>query len=139
MQVKRPTVLLADDNRSVLDALGRLLHSEFEVVGMVEDGQALLIAAQELRPDLVVTDISMPRMNGFQAAKQLRKEQPGARILFITMHEEQSIVLQALAMGVAGYILKHSAATELIPALNSVLHGGTFVSAHVRQVLLRDA
>ncbi len=131
----RPTVVLADDNRGILDALRRLLHPEFEVVGMVEDGAALLIAAQELRPDLIVTDISMPRMDGFRAAKQLRREHPEARILFITMHEESSMVTQALALGVAGYVLKRSAATELIPAMYRVMHGETFVSAHLKQVL----
>ncbi len=131
--LKRPTVLLADDDRALLDRLRQLLISDFEVVGMVEDGQALLTAADELRPDLFVTDISMPRMNGFQAAKRLKTMQPQARILFLTVHDESVMVSEALAMGVTGYVLKRSAASELIPALHQVLNGNQFVSAGVRQ------
>ncbi len=132
--VKRPTVLLADDDPALLDRLRQLLNSDFEVVGMVKDGSALLAAANELRPDLFVTDISMPRLNGFQAAKRLKMEQPDARILFLTVHDESIMVSEALAMGVSGYVLKRSAASELIPAMYQVLGGNQFVSAGVRQL-----
>jgi len=128
---KRPTVLLADDDRSLLDRLRLMLNGDFEVVGMVEDGQALLTAAGELHPDLLVTDISMPRMNGFQAARKLKKERPDARIIFLTVHEDQVVVEEALAMGVSGYVLKRSAAADLIPALQQVFLGGQFVSRAV--------
>lgn len=131
--LNRPTVLLADDDRALLDRLRQLLISEFDVVGMVEDGQALLTAADELRPDLFVTDISMPRMNGFQAAKRLKTAQPDARILFLTVHDESVMVSEALAMGVTGYVLKRSAASELIPALHQVLRGDQYISSGVRQ------
>ena len=131
--LKRPTVLLADDDRALLDRLRQLLVSEFDVVGMVEDGQALLTAADELRPDLFITDISMPRLNGFQAAKRLKTAQPEARILFLTVHDESIMVSEALAMGVAGYVLKRSAASELIPALHHVLRGDQYISSGVRQ------
>jgi DNA-binding NarL/FixJ family response regulator len=131
--LKRPTVLLADDDRALLDKLRQLLISEFDVVGMVEDGQALLTAANELRPDLFVTDISMPRMNGFQAAKRLKTAQPEARILFLTVHDESVMVSEALAMGVTGYVLKRSAASELIPALHQILRGDQYISSGVRQ------
>ena len=131
--VKPPTVLLADDDPAVLDQLRRLLQSEFEVVGTVADGQALLAAVSDLQPDLCVTDISMPRLNGFQAARQLQKEQRNVRILFLTVHEEPVFVSEALEIGVAGYVLKRTASADLVPALWRVFHGGCFVSAAIQQ------
>ncbi len=131
---RAPRVLLADDDPALLDHVRQLLEDEFEVVGTVEDGKALLAAACDLHPDLCVTDISMPRMNGFQAARQLKKEQQDVRILFLTVHEEPVVVSEALAIGVAGYVLKRSAAADLIPALWQVLKGGCFVSPAVQAV-----
>jgi DNA-binding NarL/FixJ family response regulator len=131
--VKRPTVLLADDDRAFLDLVCQLLEPEFNVVGTVGDGQALLAAASDLHPDLLVTDISMPRLNGFQAARQLKKVQPNTRILFLSVHEEPMAVTEALAIGVDGYVVKRSAATDLIPALLQVFQGNRFVSEAVRQ------
>lgn len=131
--VKRPTVLLADDDRAFLDLVCQLIEPEFNVVGTVGDGQALLAAASDLHPDLLVTDISMPRLNGFQAARQLKKVQPNTRILFLSVHEEPMAVSEALAIGVDGYVLKRSAATDLIPALLQVFQGNRFVSEAVRQ------
>jgi DNA-binding NarL/FixJ family response regulator len=130
--VKPPRVLLADDDPALLDHVRRLLEGEFEVVGTVEDGKALVAAAGDLHPDLCVTDISMPRLNGFQAARQLRKEQQDVRILFLTVHEEPVAVSEALAIGVCGYVLKRSAAVDLIPAMRQVLNGGCFVSPAVQ-------
>jgi DNA-binding NarL/FixJ family response regulator len=130
--VRRPTVLLADDDQAFLDQVCQLLKSEFEVVGTVGDGQALLAAASDLQPDLCVVDISMPRLNGFQAARQLKREQPSARILFLSVHEEAVAVSEALAIGVDGYVVKRSAATDLIPALQQVFQGNRFVSEAIR-------
>ena len=130
---KRPTVLLADDDQAFLDQVSQLLKSEFEVVGTVGDGRALLAAASNLKPDLVVVDISMPRLNGFQAARQLKKAQSNARILFLSVHEEAVAVSEALAIGVDGYVVKRSAATDLIPALQQVFQGNRFVSEAIRQ------
>ena len=129
---ERPTVLLADDDQALVDQIRQLLGPEFEVVGAVGDGEAFLMAARKLHPDLFLLDISMPRLNGFQAARQLKKEQPGARILFLTVHEESVAVTEALAIGVTGYVLKRSAAADLIPALRQVFQGGRFVSAAVQ-------
>jgi DNA-binding NarL/FixJ family response regulator len=131
--VKRPTVLLADDDPVFLGLVCQLLKSEFEVVGVVGDGQALLAAANDLHPDLLVTDISMPRLNGFQAARQLKKVHPNTRILFLSVHEEAVAVSEALAIGADGYVVKRSAATDLIPALQQVFQGNRFVSDAVRQ------
>ncbi len=131
--VKRPTVLLADDDRAFLNLVCQLLEPEFDVVGTVGDGQALLAAASDLHPDLLVTDISMPRLNGFQAARQLKKTQPNTRILILSVHEEPMAVTEALAIGVDGYVVKRSAATDLIPALLQVFQGNRFISEAVRQ------
>ena len=104
----RPTVLLADDDQVFLGLVCQLIEPEFDVVGTVEDGQALLAAASDLHPDLLVTDISMPHLNGFQAARQLKKVQPNARIIFLSVHEEPMAVTEALAIGVDGYVVKRS-------------------------------
>ena len=129
----RPTVLLADDDPAFLYLVGQLLQPRFEVVGMVEDGQSLLAAACKLKPDLFVTDISMPGLNGFQAARQLKKKQPNARILLLSIHEDPAAVTEALAIGVDGYVVKRRAAFDLIPALLEVYQGGRFVSEGVQE------
>ncbi|MBI2820284.1 MAG: response regulator transcription factor [Acidobacteria bacterium] len=129
---KRPTIVLADDDPALVHQIRQLLLPEFEVVGAVGDGEALLVAGRNLHPDLFLLDISMPRLNGFQAARQLKREQPEARILFLTVHEEPVAVSAALAIGVAGYVLKRSAASDLIPALRQVFEGGRFVSVSVQ-------
>lgn len=128
---KLPTIIVADDDPALVRQIRKLVLPEFEVVAEVGDGEELLVAARKFHPDLFLVDISMPRLNGFQAARQLRKEQPQARILFLTVHEEPVAVTEALAIGVAGYVLKRSAATDLIPALRQVNEGGHFVSESV--------
>ena len=128
-----PTVLVADDDPAFSNRVHQLIESEFQVVATVEDGQALLEASRQRQADLYLVDISMPRLNGFQAARLLKKEQPDARILFLTVHEDPAAVAEALAIGVAGYVLKRSAAADLIPALRQVLQGGRFVSAAVHE------
>lgn len=131
--MKRPTILLADDDKALLERVRQWLEPEFEVVGKITDGKALISAAKQLQPDLIVADISMPCINGFQAAKQIKQEQPDARILFFTVHEEPVLVSEALAIGVTGYVVKRSAAADLVPALREVLQGRCFVSPAVQQ------
>jgi DNA-binding NarL/FixJ family response regulator len=126
---KRPTIVLADDDPALVNQLCELLRPQFDVLGAVEDGEALLSAARSLHPDLFLLDVSMPRLNGFQAARRLKKEQPDARIVFLTVHEEPVAVSEALAIGVNGYVFKRSAASDLIPALRQVFNGDRFVSA----------
>ncbi len=133
LTMKRARVLLGDDHAITLEGVRRILEPHFEVVGTAADGRALIAAAQKLHPDVIVADISMPVMNGFQAARQLRKVQPDARILFLTVHEEPVAVTEALAIGVSGYVLKRAAADDLIPALREVLQGGRFVSETLQQ------
>lgn len=127
-EMERPTILLADDESAVLERVRRLLESEFRVVAIVSDGQALLAAADRLKPDVILADISMPVLNGFEAARRLKAAAPGTRIIFLTVHEEQTVVTEALELGVNGYVVKRSAAQDLIAAIREVLAGRCFVS-----------
>jgi DNA-binding NarL/FixJ family response regulator len=107
-------VLVADDHTLLLDGIRLILEPEFDLVGSVEDGQALLTAAQQLKPDVILLDISMPKLNGIDAARQLRKLHPSAKIIFVTMHSDADYVSEAFRAGACGYILKRSAATEVL-------------------------
>ena len=133
--VERPTVLLGDDDGALLNGVRRMVELEFEVVATAQDGQALLEAANTLRPDVIVADISMPLLNGFQVARLLKKDRPEVRIVFLTVHEEPVAVAEALEIGVAGYVIKRTAAADLIPAIREVLQGRNFVSPEVRAPL----
>jgi len=126
--MKKKRVLLADDHRIVLEGLRGLLESEFEVVGTVEDGRALVIEAGRLRPDLVVADISMPTLNGIDAARQIKKLDEGIRIVFLTMHADAGYAASAFEAGASGFVLKHSAPQELITALREAVWGRTYVT-----------
>lgn len=126
--MSRPKVLIADDHRIVADGLRSLLAAEFDLAGVVEDGQALVEAAQRLRPDVIVADISMPVLNGIEALEELKRDGVNVPVVFLTMHMDVSYARRALEAGAAGYILKHSAATELVQGLRAALDGGTFVS-----------
>jgi DNA-binding NarL/FixJ family response regulator len=126
--VDRATIILADDHPHVATQLRYLLGETFEVVAVVDDGYALVKAAARLRPDMVVTDISMPGMDGIQAAREMRQHQPLLRIVFITVHDDVALARIALEVG-QGYVLKASAGEELVEAINVVLGGGQFVSA----------
>ena len=124
----RPRLLLADDHTLLLDGIRMLLEPEFELVGCVEDGQALLTAAMDSKPDVILMDISMPVLNGIDAAHQLRKMLPSAKLIFVTMHADADFVTEAFRAGAAGYVLKRSAATELLTAIREVLKGNHYVS-----------
>jgi DNA-binding NarL/FixJ family response regulator len=126
--VSRPRVLLADDHRIVAEGLKGLLAADFDLAGVVEDGRALVDAARRLRPDAIVADISMPSLNGIEALATLRKDGLDIPVVFLTMHRDVAYARRALETGAAGYVLKHSAATELLQALKAALDGGTFVS-----------
>ena len=126
--MSRPRLLLADDHRLVLEGLSKLLEPEFELVGAVEDGRALLASAAELKPDVVLLDISMPLLNGMDAARELHRQQPGTRIVFVTMREDAAYVSEAFRTGASAYVLKSAAASELIEAVKMALRGRTYVS-----------
>lgn len=126
--MNRTRVLLADDHRIVAEGLKRLLETEFELVGMVEDGRALVAASKELKPDVIVTDITMPELNGIEAFEELKKNDPGIKVVFLTMHHSVAYARRALDAGAHGYVLKHSASDELILAVRAAAAGKTFVT-----------
>jgi len=124
----RPRVLIADDHTFVADACVRLLEPEFDVVGTFADGQALLAAVPELKPDVVVLDVGMPLMNGLEAGKRIKKMVRGVRIVYLTMNTDLGIAAEAFRNGASGYLLKTSAGTELVTAVREVLKGKQYVS-----------
>jgi len=126
--VKRPRILLADDHRIVAEGLRGLLEPEFELVGIVEDGRALLAAAEKLRPDVIVADISMPLLNGIDSVRQIKKTHEDIKVVFLTMHPDVTYAASAFEAGASGYVLKHSAPAELITAIRSALSGKTYVT-----------
>ena len=137
-QSKRPRVLLADDHRMVTEGLRSLLTPEFELVGVVEDGLALLEEAKKLRPDVIVADITMPHLNGIEALEQLIIHDRQARVVVLTMHEQVAYARRALDAGAFGYVLKHSAPTELVAAIRAALDGKTYVTPSLAGELLQD-
>lgn len=126
--MKRPRVLLADDHVIVAEGLRGLLEPEFELVGIVQDGRALLNAAETLRPDVIVADISMPLLNGIDALRQIRKNGWNIKVVFLTMHPDVAYAVSAFEAGAMGYVLKHSAPSELITAIRSAMNGKTYVA-----------
>ncbi len=131
-----PRVLLADDHTLVLEGFRRIVEQRCEVVGAVEDGRALLEAAIRLRPDLILLDISMPLLNGIDAARQLKKTLPDVKLVFVTMHADPAYVTEAFKAGASAYLLKRSAARELDQAIDSVLKGQYFVTALLTRELV---
>ena len=128
---RRPRVLLADDHAVVIDGLSRLLEPEFEIVGKVGDGRALLEAAKRLKPDLIVADISMPVLNGIEAIRQVKKANLHAKVIILSMHTEVEFGVEAIRSGASGYVLKHSASEALSHAIHEVLEGRTYVSPRI--------
>jgi len=126
--MKRPRVLLADDHRLLRDAFTRLLEPDCDVVGAVADGRAAVTAALDLRPDIVVLDIAMPVLNGLDAARQLRRAMPDVKIIFLTMNEDSDVAAEAFRVGAVGYLLKNSAASELLQAISEVSQGRSYVT-----------
>jgi DNA-binding NarL/FixJ family response regulator len=134
--MRRPRVLLADDHKIVTEGLRSLLEPEFELVGAVEDGRAVVAAAKDLRPDVIVADISMPLLNGIEVAEQLSRAGVGARIIFLTMHLDVMYATRAFEAGASGYVLKHSAPSELVTAIREVLKGRTYITPLISKDLL---
>jgi DNA-binding NarL/FixJ family response regulator len=129
--MKRSRVLIADDHSMVIDGLRALLEPEYEVVGAVNDGRAVLPEVRRLQPDVVVIDISMPLLNGLDCARQLHDAGCTAKILVLTMHPDATLAQEALAAGASGYVLKSSPGSELKAALRDVLQGRIYLSAAV--------
>jgi DNA-binding NarL/FixJ family response regulator len=134
----KPSVLLADDHRIVAEGLKNLLATEFEVVGAVEDGAALLEAARRLKPDVIVADVTMPGLNGIEALKLLKSTDPGVRLIFLTMHTELAYARRALEAGASGFVLKHCAPEELVLAVRAALAGQCFITPALARRLVTD-
>ncbi len=134
--MKKPRVLMADDHSLILAGLRKLVEVESEVVGTVEDGRALVEAAQKLQPDLILLDISMPLLNGLEAARQLRVLVPESKLIFLTMHASPTYATEAFQAGASGYLLKRSAASELSVAIRSVLRGQHYLTPLITKDVL---
>ena len=120
--MKRCRILLADDHAVVLEGLRRILdRPDFEIVGEARDGVAMLQAAAELRPEVIIVDVTMPELNGIEAARELRKFDHTTKFVFLSMHSEAAYARAALAVGASAYVLKSSAAEELVDAIDAVL------------------
>ena len=126
--MNRPRLLLADDHTMIVEALQLLLQEDFDVVGTVYDGRALLRAAEELKPDLVVLDIGMPLLNGLDAGEQVRKTQPKIKVIYLTQNRDPVMAAEALRRHASAYVLKTSAAAELTHAIREVLAGRKYLS-----------
>ena len=136
--MSRPRVLLGDDHTLVLDGFRKLLEDRCEVVGTAEDGRTLLRMAQELQPDIVTLDISMPQLNGVDAARKLKKILPRTKMIFVTMHADPAYVNEAFKAGASGYLLKRSAGSELLQAIQSVMDGQCYVTPLVAKGLVQS-
>ena len=126
--VKRPRVLVADDHALVSAGISKLLENDFDLIGTVPDGRALVAAVQDRKPDVILLDISMPELNGIEAARQIRLNQPNAKLIFVTVHSDTPYVIEALRAGASGYVLKRSAASELVTAVQEVLDDKVYVT-----------
>ncbi len=126
--MNKPRVLLADDHTLVLDGFQKLLETHCELVGTAEDGRAVVEAAERLKPDLVLLDIAMPRLNGIEAARKLKKQHPDMKVIFVTMHADASYINAAFKAGASGYLLKRSAGQELIQAIQVVMKGDFYLT-----------
>jgi DNA-binding NarL/FixJ family response regulator len=125
---KRARILLADDHSLVAAGISKLLEAEFELIGTVSEGRALVAAAKSDRPDVILLDISMPILNGLEAARQIRTALPDVKLIFVTVHSDNAYVMEAFRAGASGYVLKRSAASELPAAIHEVLNGNLYVT-----------
>ena len=133
--MKKVRILLADDHKFITEGLKGILEPEYEVVGVVEDGHALVRDAQRLKPDVLVVDISMPKLNGIEAVRKIKSEGSEGKVIFLTMHPEVTYASRALEAGATGFVLKHSAPAELMEAVEKVLAGKTYITGSVAEEL----
>src|SRR5450755_275366 len=125
----RARILIADDHNLVAELCKQLLETDFDVVGVVGDGRALVRAASELRPDVIVLDIAMPILNGLDAGHQVKKILPAVKLVYLTMNPDAEVAAEAFARGASGYLLKTCAAVEMVKAIREVLRGKTYMSS----------
>lgn len=128
----RTRILLADDHAMVVEGLRALLQNTYEIVGVAADGRAMLEVACKLHPDVIVVDVTMPSLNGLDAAERLITLLPNVKLVFLTMQDNSNLAAAALRLGAVGYVLKHSAASELMMAISAVLEGKSYVTPRLR-------
>ncbi len=128
----RPRVLIADDHVVFAEGLRLLLEKHYDVVGTAKDGRALVREALRLKPDVIIVDIGMPLLNGLDAAERVRQQLPKVKLIFLTMQDNPNLAAAALELGSAGFVLKHSAGSELLKAIEQVLHGRCYVTSKLR-------
>jgi DNA-binding NarL/FixJ family response regulator len=126
-----PRVMLADDHTMLVEAFRKLLESHCEVVGTASDGRMLLETAPRLKPDVIIVDIGMPLMNGLEAGLRLKELMPTTKLVFLTMNEDSDLAMQAMRCGASGYLLKSSAASELVQAIQMALRGKSYVTPQI--------
>src|SRR5580658_10254769 len=126
--MKSTRVILADDHNILVEAFRKLLEPHFEVVATVSDGRALLEAAETVKPDVILLDIGMPLLNGLEAARQLKSKLPAVKLIFLTMHEDPDLAVEAMRSGASAYLLKTSASSELLHAIHEALRGRTYIT-----------
>ena len=131
-----PRVLLADDHALLLGAFEKLLAGECEIVGQASDGRALVAAAEKLKPDLIVLDISMPLLNGLEAGRQIKHKSPNVKLVFLTMNEDADLAAEAFQSGASAYLLKRSAASELMIAIREVMQGRSYITPLLTEGLI---
>jgi DNA-binding NarL/FixJ family response regulator len=134
--MSKPRVIIADDHTMLVEAFEKLLSPECEVVAKVADGRALLTAVNELKPDVVVLDLSMPLLNGLDAARQIKQSHPAVRLVFVTMNEDPDLAAQAFRIGGAAYLLKRSAGSELLTAIREAMRHRSYVTPLVTEGML---
>ena len=138
--MKRLRLLLADDHDIVIEGLRRVLdHPDLEIAGVVNDGRSLLRAAKEIQPDIIIADITMPLLNGIDAARQIRETNADVKIIFLTMHPDVTFATEALAAGGYGYVLKNSAGDELVTAIREAAKGRTYVTKSIAESVQQGA
>lgn len=134
----RPTILIADDHKMFAQGLAGLLEDEFDLVGAVENGQALIDEAVRLRPDLIIVDIAMPVLNGLDAVRRLNQTGADSKVVFLTMHADTRLLREAFQCGGVGYVLKQSAGEELLFALRQVMSGQNYISPSIEAELKKE-
>ncbi len=128
IQLRQARLILADDNPAILRQVSAILEEDFDILAALPDGESALRKAVELKPDLLVLDISMGRMSGFDVARALKQAGQHPRLVFVTIHQESDFVKAAMACGASGYVIKSHLASDLIPAVNAALLGELFLS-----------
>jgi DNA-binding NarL/FixJ family response regulator len=132
MPESRPQILIADDHSVIAEALRLLLAASYDVVGTVTDGRALLVAAAKLCPDVIVVDVGMPLLNGLDAARRIREHLPKVKVVFLTMQDDPNLAAAAMELGSVGFVLKQSASSELLTAIEHVLKGKNYLTPKLR-------